>query len=80
MKFVHIVAKRDTAKVHQVVSENQIALHMAISVDTATVNTTLKRFVGARKNQKLVQLRIIQTIVKVLYLIHCVAYPAIHIK
>ena len=52
MKFAHIAAKRDTAKIHQLVSVSQIALHMAISVDTATVNTTLKRSVGVKIKKK----------------------------
>ncbi|CAG2216564.1 unnamed protein product [Mytilus edulis] len=34
--------KKGHGKVHQFVSVNQIALHIAISVDTTTVNTTLK--------------------------------------
>jgi hypothetical protein len=48
MKFAHIAAK-----MYQLVSVSQIALHIAISVDTAVVNTTLKRSVGVKRNQKL---------------------------
>ena len=53
MKFAHVAAKCDTAIVHHLVSVSQTVLHMAISVDTATVTTTLKTSVGVKRNQKL---------------------------